>query len=188
MGYVEDAFEGRTPHGERHVSARWGRAGEKGGFFSILLDLALEQVSEMGEGREGRGLIWFPAKRRLTRRVSHLIPLVLIVVTVETEQLPVASVGWIVVVVVVLVMDRELAQLLAVKFASAMRTDPRKHFERLLTIGLLQLSLGASCHASLGEDGDLSLGILQQVLAGCSKRLPSKAAVSEDAQAYASVR
>jgi hypothetical protein len=34
------------------------------------------------------------------------------------------------------------------------RTDPRKHFERLLAIGLLQLSLGAPCHASLGEDGD----------------------------------
>jgi len=68
------------------------------------------------------------ALRRLTRGVSHLIPLVLIVMAVETEQLPVTPVGRIVVVVVVLVMDRELAQLLAVKFASAMRTDPRKHF------------------------------------------------------------
>jgi TRAP-type uncharacterized transport system fused permease subunit len=154
MGYVEDAFEGRTPHGERRVSARWGRAGEKGGFISILLDLALEQVSEMGEGREGRRSILLPARRRLTRRVSHLIPLVLIVVAVETEQLPVAPVGWIVVMVVVLVMDRELAQLLAVKFASAVSTDPRKHFERVLSIGLLQLSLGAPCHASLQEDGD----------------------------------
>jgi hypothetical protein len=28
-------------------------------------------------------------------------------------------------------------------------TNPRKHFERLLPIGLLQLSLGAPCHASL---------------------------------------
>jgi hypothetical protein len=34
------------------------------------------------------------------------------------------------------------------------RTDPRKHLERLLSVGLLQLSLGAPCHASLGEDGD----------------------------------
>ena len=102
-------------------------------FFSILLGLALEQVREMGKGCEGRRSILLPARRRLTRRVSHLIPLVLIVVTVETEQLPVAPVGRIVVVVVVLVMDRELAQLLAVKFASAVRTDPRKHFERLLS-------------------------------------------------------
>ena len=82
-----------------------------------------------------------------------MIPLVLIVMAVETEQLPVTPVGRIVVVVMVLVMDRELAQLLAVKFASAMRTNPRKHFERLLSIGLLQLSLGAPCHVSLGEDG-----------------------------------
>ena len=108
----------------------------------------------MGEGREGRRSILLSARRRLTRRVSHLIPLVLIVVAVETQQLPVVPVGRIVVVVVVLVMDRELAQLLAIKFASAVRTDPRKHFERLLSIGLLQLSLGALCHASLGEDGD----------------------------------
>jgi hypothetical protein len=35
-----------------------------------------------------------------------------------------------------------------------MRTNPWKHFERLLSIGLLQLSLGAPCHASLEEDGD----------------------------------
>jgi hypothetical protein len=79
---------------------------------------------------------------------------VLIVVTIETEQLPVAPVGRVVVVVVVLMVDRELAQLLPSKFSSTMRTNPWKHFERLLSIGLLQLSLGASCHASLEEDGD----------------------------------
>ena len=83
--------------------------------------------------------------------MSHLIPLVLIVVTVETEQLPVASIGWIVVVVMILMMDSKLAQFLAVKFASAMRTDPGKQFDRALPISLLQLSLGVSCHASLGE-------------------------------------
>ena len=114
----------------------------------------------MGEGREGRRPILLPARRRLTRRVSHLIPLVLIIVTVETEQLPVAPVGRIVVVVVVLVMDRKLVQLLAVKFASAVCTDPRKHLERVLSVTLLQLSLGAPCHASLGENGD-SMGVYQ---------------------------
>jgi hypothetical protein len=126
------------------------------------LFVALEQVGELGEGRKGRRSILLPARRRLTRRVSHLIPLVLIVVAVETEQLPVAPVGRIVVVVVVLVMDRELAQLLAVKFASAVRTDPGKHFERLFSIGLLQLSLGAPCHASLAEDGDLLFSFNQR--------------------------
>ena len=85
--------------------------------------------------------------------MSHLIPLVLIVVTVETEQLPVASVGRIVVVVMVLVMDCQLAQLLAVEFTSAVRTDSWKQFERVCPIGLLQLSLGALRHASLLGEG-----------------------------------
>ena len=77
----------------------------------------------------------------------------LIVVAVETEQLPVAPVGRVVIVIVVFVMDGELAQFLAVKFASAVATDPRKHLERLLSIGLLQLRLGVPCHASLGKEG-----------------------------------
>ena len=79
------------------------------GLFSILLGLALEQIGKMGKGGEGRRSIWLSARCGLTRRVSYLIPLVLIVVTIETQQLPVAPVGWIVVMVVVLVMDRELA-------------------------------------------------------------------------------
>jgi len=38
MGYVEDAFEARMKLGERRVLARRGWAGEKGAFFSILLE------------------------------------------------------------------------------------------------------------------------------------------------------
>jgi len=75
----------------------------------------------------------------------------LIVVAVETKQLPVAPVGRVVIVIVVFVMDGELAQFLAVKFASAVSTDPRKHLERAFSIGLLQLRLGVSCHASLAS-------------------------------------
>ena len=108
----------------------------------------------MGKGGEGRRSIWFSARRRLTRRGRHLISLMLIVMTIETQQLPVAPVGWIVIVVVVLVMNGELAQLLAVKLSPAVRTDPWEHFERVLSIGLLQLKLGASCHTSLGKEGD----------------------------------
>jgi hypothetical protein len=55
---------------------------------------------------------------------------VLMVMAVEAEQLPVAAVRWIIVMVVILVMDRELAQLLAVKFTSAVGTDPREEFQR----------------------------------------------------------
>jgi hypothetical protein len=74
---------------------------------------------------------------------------VLIVVAVETEQFPVTPVWRIVVVVMVFVMDRELAQLLTVEFTSTMRADPRKYLEGLLTVGLLQLSLSTSRHANL---------------------------------------
>ena len=114
----------------------------------------LEQIRETSEGRKSRRVILLPARQCLAGRICHLIPLMFIVMTVETEQLPVASVGRIVVVVMVFVMNRELTQFLAVKFASAVRTDPWKQFERLLPIGLLYLSLGASCHASLEEGGD----------------------------------
>jgi len=80
----------------------------------------------MGEGCKGRRLIALPAGWCLTGCLSHLIPLVLIVVTVKAEQLPVASIGGIVIVIVVLVMDGELAQFLAVKFTSAVCADPRE--------------------------------------------------------------
>ena len=142
LGYVEDAFEGRTPLAD---------------FFSTLLGLALEQVRKLSKGGEGRRVILRPVRSRLVRWVCHLMPLVFVVVTIEAQQFPVAPVGRIVVMVVVLVMDRELAKLLAVKFASAVCTDPGKHFERLLSIALLQLSLGAPCHSILEDDGYLLL-------------------------------
>ena len=80
----------------------------------------------MGEGREGRRLVLLPARRRFFRLASGLVSLVLIVVTVETEQLPVAPIGRIVGMVMVLVVDRELAQFLPVEFTPAVRTDPWK--------------------------------------------------------------
>lgn len=90
----------------------------------LRLRFAFEQVREMGEGGEGLRLILLPARRRFIRRSSSQIPLVFIVVTVEAESLPVTPVGRIVVVIVVLVMDREQTHLLVVEFAPAVRTNP----------------------------------------------------------------
>jgi hypothetical protein len=90
---------------------------------------------------------------------------VLVIVTIETKQLPVAPVGWIVVMVVVLVMDRELAEPLAVKFSAAVRTDPWKQLERLLPIGLLKLSLSTPCHGSLVGGGDCFSILLRELCA-----------------------
>ena len=86
----------------------------------------------------GRRLL-LAARRRFVIPFLIQISRVLIVVTVETQQLPVATVGRIVIVVVVLMMDRELAKFLALKIAPAPRTDPGIDLERLLPITLLPL-------------------------------------------------
>ena len=119
----ERAAERQAKEADR---AYWAGLSSDSRRLFLRLGSSLEHVREMGEGREGRRLILLPPRRRFIRRISCLIPLVLIVVAVETEQLPVAPVRWIIVVVVVLVMDGELAQLLAVKFTPAVRADPRK--------------------------------------------------------------
>ena len=82
----------------------------------------------MGEGGESRRSFLFPARRCIARRIGYQIPLVFIVMAVETQQFPVAPVRGIVVMIVVLVMDRELAQFFAIKVASAVRTDPGEYF------------------------------------------------------------
>ena len=42
----------------------------------------------------------------------------LIVMAIKTEQLPVTAVGWIIVMIMVLVMNRELPQIFAAKLAA----------------------------------------------------------------------
>jgi hypothetical protein len=77
-------------------------------------------------GKWGEGVVWLTARPRFVRPATNLITLMLIIVTVEAEQLPVAAVRRIVVMVVVLVMDRELVQLLPVELAPTVGTDPRE--------------------------------------------------------------
>ncbi len=66
------------------------------------------------------------ARWRVVRPAIDLITLMFIIVTVEAEQLPVAAVWGIVVMVVVFVMDRELVQFLPIKLSSTTGTDPRE--------------------------------------------------------------
>ena len=56
----------------------------------------------------------------------QLVFLVLVVVAIDAQQLPITAVGRIVLVVVVLVMDRQLFQSLAGKFASATGANMRE--------------------------------------------------------------
>lgn len=71
--------------------------------------------------------------------------------TIETQQLPVASVQRVVVMVVIFVMDCELTEFLAVKLSSAVRTDPRKEFKSAGPVGEIVV---ASRHESPWETND----------------------------------
>lgn len=125
-----------------------------GGQRPERLGLALQQVRKTLERPVGGRGLSLLARRRLTIRIRHLMSRVLIVVTVETQQLPIAPVGGIVVVIVILVMDRELAQLFATKFTAAPRTHPGIHLERLRPIGLLPL-----IPVAMGLGNNLSLPV-----------------------------
>jgi len=100
------------------------------------------------------------ASRRSAIPFRHLIPGVLVFVTVDTQQLPVAAVRRIVVVVVILVMDRELSNFSPREFSSASGTDPRKNLERSLPIGLLStLSKSPGLVDKLIRPVDLCVGL-----------------------------
>ena len=62
---------------------------------------------------------------------------VLIVVTIETQQFPVAAVGWIVIVVVVLVVYRKFTKLFTGKFSSATCAYPGINLECSFPVSLL---------------------------------------------------
>jgi hypothetical protein len=73
----------------------------------------------------------------------------LVIVTIETKQLPVAAVERIVVVVVVFMVDGELAKSLAAEFSPTPRTNQGKELKRSLPIALLPFLSFVSC---LGQD------------------------------------
>jgi len=91
----------------------------------------------------------------LSSRCGPFIPLLiqilrmLLLMTVQAQKLPVAPVRRIVVVIVILVMDRELADPLARKFPPAPCTDPREYLERPFPILFLSSSPAAP---RLGND------------------------------------
>ena len=74
---------------------------------------------------------------------------VFVVVAMDAEQFPIAAVGQVVVVVMIAMMDRELAQILPSKFARASSADPRIHLQRFRTIAALAL---LCLSARIGDD------------------------------------
>ena len=122
----------------------------------LRLLFTLEQGFEIGKRPVGRR-----RRRRIVRScpfIPFLIQMarVFVVVAVKAQQLPVAAVGGIVVVVVIPMVDGEFTQALAFKLPSASRTDRREDFKRLIPIALLPLLPVAP---GLGDDLVLSIGV-----------------------------
>ncbi len=67
------------------------------------------------------------------------LPLVFVVMAVQAQQLPVAAVGRVVVVIMVPVMDSQLTKVGVCEFAAAATADPRIDLECLLSITLFAL-------------------------------------------------
>ena len=94
-----------------------------------------EQVLQIGEGLRGGAIgVCLAIAPGLDCRVVLELARVLVVVTIQTQQLPVAAVGGIVVVVVVAVMHGQLLQVLAHELARAAATNPRIDLQRLLAV------------------------------------------------------
>jgi hypothetical protein len=86
----------------------------------------------------------------------------LVLVAVDAEQLPVAAIQRIVIVIMILMVNREFAQAHAGELAGAAAADPRIEFERAFAIGGFAL---AAVPAGFGYDaiqarliGDWGLG------------------------------
>jgi len=67
--------------------------------------------------------------------ICNLVPGMLIVMTVDAEQLPVTAVGRVIVMVVVLMMNGQLLEPFALKFPAAMGTDPRIYLKGPFPVG-----------------------------------------------------
>lgn len=102
---------------------------------------------------------------------------VLVVVAIQTEQFPIAAVRWVVIVIVVFVVYRQLAQAHARKLATASPANPWKQFERLLTIiGFTLVTLLARFSDNAIEPGMIRIRVSGHV--GQHSRKPLIAVVS----------
>src|SRR5471030_3007036 len=113
----------------------------------LLPPLLLQHRLEIRERRVRRGRLHLRLPTARPRRGFELL-LVLVIVAIQAKELPVAAVRRIVVVVVIAMMDGQLAQVLASELPGAAPADPRIDLERLFAIALPTLQGGA---ASVGD-------------------------------------
>jgi hypothetical protein len=113
---------------------QWAVIGKPTSVASVFL---LEQPREIGERPVGRvrRAVGLPGEAaRLIQRT-----LVFIVMAVEAQQFPVAAVGRVVVVVVVLVVHGQQVDGRVVEFPRAAAADPREQFQRLGSVAFFAL-------------------------------------------------
>jgi hypothetical protein len=107
------------------------------------LAFVLQQILEVGEWIVCGAGFRFTGAGRLALRGRFQQPLVFVVMAIDAQQLPVAAIGRVVIVIVVTVMHGEFLQIFTRELALAASTDPRVELERLLAVGLLALLLVA---------------------------------------------
>ena len=93
------------------------------------------ELAERIEQRAGSGAVL----RSAAAVARHAVFFVLVVVAIDAEQFPVAAVGRIVVVVVVLVVDRQFLQPGPLEFPPAARAHVRKQLQRPFAVALRPL-------------------------------------------------
>ena len=102
--------------------------------YQLLLFGLTQQFLEVFE--RGVGGRWFFLAILILKRQPFGVQVagVLIVVAVDTQQLPVAAVGRIVQVIMVFVMDRQLTQFFTGKITAAFCADPREDLQRPFSV------------------------------------------------------
>jgi hypothetical protein len=109
----------RRPQGERKSPMELGRGSAHAEPFDCVQDMLVEH-------REG----FFSSLLTLSGQViPEETTAVLVVVTIDTEVLPVASVAGVVVVVAIPMMHRQQMEIRLVKLARALGTDPAMQFK-----------------------------------------------------------
>lgn len=74
----------------------------------------------------------------IRRQMIH-VSRMFVFVTIDTEILPVTAIRWIIVMIMVLMMDSQLAKIIAGKFTPASAADPGVNAQRLFAISLVPI-------------------------------------------------
>ena len=112
----------------------------------------LYKVCQCGEGIVGQRIILQGRLGIATEMVDTIRVLVLIIVTTETQQFPIAAIYRVIVVIAVLVVDGQVAEVLPGKLPATPRADMGKQGQRLLPIPRAAFGL---LPPNLGEKGSL---------------------------------